>query len=83
MPGPNEKWQVRTPWPDELVRLARHFKIEPRVDLKRCSWLWVIEVTAPERIVGLAVLHESTATTNQEAHLTWDVRSAWQEHTAS
>jgi hypothetical protein len=89
MPGPNEKWQVRTPWPDEMVRLARHFKIDPRVDLKRCSWLWVIEVTAPERIVGLAVLHErhplgeSTATTNPEVHLTWDVRSAWQEHTAS
>ena len=89
MPKPNEEWQVRTPWPDETVRLEHHFKVATKIGPERRSWRWVIEVVAPARIVGLAVLRETDATakasapTYPELHLAWDVRPAWREHAAA
>ncbi len=89
MPRPNEEWQVRTPWPDETVRLERHFKVATGTAPERRAWHQVIAASSPARIVGLAVLRETDspakadAPTHPELHLAWDVRPAWREHPAA
>ncbi len=90
MPKPESTaWTVRPPWPDEAVRLGKHFNVWTPLASARALGRWVIEAGEPERIVGVAILTETSpapkpgAPTVPELRLAWEVRAAWQDRPAA